>query len=321
MTRGFVGVISAWVALMCGAPELASSEEPAGYLLGLPPGARAIAMSAAQGAIAEDADAGYWNPAALAFIEPNHAASFTYSRLEVFQDLDYPFVFAAYSERIERLQGAVAVSFGYFDLGRRETSFPGPAESFRPYELAPGLAYGGRVTDDFAVGVGFKMYRIDYSPDSDPSYEDNTILFDTGALWRGMDSRLLIGGSIQNLGPDLELGEDGESYPVARNLKLATGARLVDLEAAQLLVACDLNIPLAGEGSPGLMAGGEMRVGDHAAMRIGVRYFDEVPENAQTYDISIGFGVRAKGFVFDYANAPRWAFVPNSHYFTVGARF
>jgi hypothetical protein len=278
-------------------------------------------MSAAQGAIAEDADAGYWNPAALAFIEPNHAASFTYSKLRGFDD--YPFVFAAYSERVEKLHGAVAVSFGYFDFGRIELNFPGE-ESFRPYELSPGVAYGGRVSDALAVGVGFKIYRIDYSRPSDPpeiDYGANTVLFDAGVLWRGMDSRLLIGGTVQNLGPDLELGSMGNSYPAARNLKLAAGARLVDLEMAQLLVACDLNFPLAGEGGPGLAAGGEMRVGDHAAMRIGVRYFDEVPENAQTYDTSIGFGVRAKGFAFDYANAPRWAPAPNSHCFTVGASF
>ena len=299
--------VSVWATLTCTAPELASSEEPVGTLLGLSPGARAIAMGTAQGVVAEDADAGYWNPAALAFIEPEHAASVTYSRFEGFDD--YPFLFGAYSQRIERLRGAVAVSFAYFDYGT-QTSFPPPGESYVPYELASGVAYGGRVTDALAVGVGVTVYRLDYSH-TQQSFDDNTILFDAGVVWRGMDSRLLIGSSVQNLGPDLELGDEGESYPAARNLKLATGARLVDLETAQLLVACDLNIPLAGEdNSPRLMAGGEVRVGKYAAMRIGLRYFgwmfadDDLPSNVQTYDTSIGFGVRVSRFAFDMGMQP-----------------
>ena len=169
MTRRIIRVLAAWVALVCGVPELASSEEPVGALFDLPPGARAIGMGMAQGAVANDADAGYWNPAALAFIEPNHAASFTYSQFNAFEDQKYPFVFAVYSERIERLHGAVAVSFGYVDYGRIQSSFPPPGESFRPYELATEVAYGGRVTEALAVGVGVKMYRLDYARTQRPN--------------------------------------------------------------------------------------------------------------------------------------------------------
>jgi len=194
MTRRLVEVVSAWATLLCGSPDLASSEETAGYLLLYPPGARAIAMGKAQGVVAEDADAGYWNPATLAFIEPNHAASFTYSRLNGEFDASYPYVFAAYSERIERLHGVVAVSFGYLDFGRVETFFPPPGESHRQYELSPGVAYGGRISDALAIGIGFKVYRIDYSSPNDPpdfNTAANTVLFDAGVVWRVMDSRLV----------------------------------------------------------------------------------------------------------------------------------
>jgi hypothetical protein len=300
-------------------PAVALGEEPVGYLLRLPPGARAIGMGMAQGAIAEEPDAGYWNPAALAFIEPEHAATFTYSRLDAFFDLTFPFVYAAYSERIGR-HGAIALNFAYFDLGDIDS-----------YELAPGVSYGGRVTDELAIGVGAKMYRIDSSPANEQpgyNYGANTVLFDIGVLWRGMDSRVHIGGAVQNLGPDLELGSVGSSYPAARNLKLATGARLVDLEAARLTAACDLDIPLAGEdNSPRLMLGGEMRV-DWAALRIGLRYDgwaledQEGLEERDKYATTIGFGVRVRGVNVDYANAP-WDVlsIENSHHITVGVRF
>jgi hypothetical protein len=286
-------------------------------------------MGSAHGAVAEDPDAGYWNPAALAFIEPDHAAAFTYSRLKGIFDTNFPFVYAAYSEHIDAIHGALAVSFGYFDYGEQVDS---SGESYRPHELAPSVAFGGRVSDEFAVGMGIKLYRIDSSsPDDPPDYNfsANTVLFDGGVLWRGMESRLSIGGSIQNLGPDLELGNPGNTAPPARNLKLATGARLVDLESAQLTVACDLNIPLVGEdNSPYLMVGGEMRVGEYAAMRIGLRYDGwaladvESAENEQKYATMIGFGVRVKWLAVDYANAP-WVVLSakNSHHLTVGARF
>ncbi len=286
-------------------------------------------MGMAHGAIAEGPDAGYWNPAALAFIETSHAANVTYSSLKGVFDLDFPFVHAAYAARTSKLEGAVAVSFSYFDLGEGTDTM---GETYTLYELAPAVSYGGRLSDELALGIGLKMYRIDYSnstdePDTD--FTDTTVLFDAGMLWRGVDSRLLLGGSVQNLGPGLELGSDGDSSPPTRNVKLAFGARLVDMAAGQLLTACDLNIPIAGEdNSPRLMAGAEMLVGEHAALRIGFRYDgwflgdDDFADEQQLYATTMGFGVRVKGFVFDYANAPWDVSSPkDSHHITVGAQF
>src|SRR5687767_1756777 len=103
-----------WGILVGLLPGVATGqEEPIGQLLQLPAGARAIGMGNAHGAVADGPDAGYWNPAALAFIEASHSTNVTYSRLKVFLDSDVPFVFGAYAARIERLQGAVSVSFGY----------------------------------------------------------------------------------------------------------------------------------------------------------------------------------------------------------------
>jgi len=329
MTRRPRFALGVFAMLMSCVPGLVFAQESAGLLLQQPPGARAIAMGSAQGAVAEDPDAGYWNPTALGFIEPDHAAAFTYSRLKGVFDINFPFVYAAYSEHIDAIHGALAVSFGYFDYGEQTDS---TGDSYRPHELAPAVALGGRASKELAVGIGVKLYRIDYSSADDPPGYDNsanTLLFDGGVLWRGMDSRLSIGGAIQNLGPDLELGSSGDSSPPARNLKLATGARLVDLESAQLTAACDLNIPLVGEdNSPYLMVGGEMLVGEYAAMRIGLRYDGwalgdvESLENEQKYATMIGFGVRAKWLAIDYANAP-WVVLSskNSHHLTVGARF
>jgi hypothetical protein len=305
-----------------------AGQETAGYLLDLPPGGRAIGMGSAQGAVAEDPDAGYWNPAALAFVEPKHAVAVTYSRLKGIED--FPFVYAAYSASIPELSGTIAVSFAYFDLGEREDQTTG--ESYRPDEMAPAVAYGGRLSDELAVGIGVKMYRINYSsPDAPPDldFTATTVLFDGGILWRGKDSRVLVGGAVQNLGPDLEFGSNGQSEPPARNLKLSLGARLVDLEYARLVVAGDLNTLLVGENNaPRLMVGGEMQVGPYAALRIGLRYDgwfiedNDFTENQQQYATTLGFGVRMKGIAIDYANAP-WSVLSsrNSHHISVGARF
>jgi Type IX secretion system protein PorV len=308
-------------------PRVGIGQEPVGQLLQLPAGARAIGMGMAHGAVADGPDAGYWNPAALAFIEAAHSVNVTYSRLESFLDSNVPFVHAAYAVPTEKLKGALAVSFAYFDFGEATDQF---GDTWRPYELAPAVAYGGRLSDDLAIGLGFKMYRIDYStPNTDPDNEDtdNTFLLDGGFLWRGMESKLLIGGSIQNLGPDLEIGSDPN--PPARNIKLAFGSHLVESVMGKLIAAFDVNIPIAGEDNgPRLMVGGEMRVGEYAAMRIGFRYDgwfiedDEFTDERDQYATAMGFGIRLKGLVFDYANAP-WSVLSleNSHHITLGAQF
>jgi hypothetical protein len=104
MIRRLVAAVSAWMTCMGVLPAVVLGEEPVGQLLGFSPGARAIGMGKAQGAIAEEPDAGYWNPAALAFIEPKHAATATYSMLNSIFDVSSLFMFAAYSERIDRLE-------------------------------------------------------------------------------------------------------------------------------------------------------------------------------------------------------------------------
>jgi hypothetical protein len=315
-----------WLTAIVSTRAFGQDGEPVGYLLDLPPGARAIGMGSAQGAVAEDADAAYWNPAALGFLEPDQAATFTYSRLRGLEN--YPFVHAAYAHSIPKLHGAIAASFAYFDVGE-QTAFP-TDETYRPHELAPGVAFGGQIGEGLAVGIGFKVYQIDFSRPDDESDEGSstTFLFDGGVLWRTQDYRLMVGGTLQNLGPDLELSP-GESNPPARNLKLSLGSHLVDERNARLAVAADLNIPLAGESNaPHLMVGGEMRVGPYAAMRIGLHYDgwviedDEFTENLDQYATTLGFGVRVRGIEVDYANAPWFVLsLRRSHHITVSAHF
>jgi hypothetical protein len=68
-------------------------------------------MGMAHGAVADGPDAGYWNPAALAFIEASQSANVTYSKFVGFSDSNFPFVFASYAARVAKLRGAIAASF------------------------------------------------------------------------------------------------------------------------------------------------------------------------------------------------------------------
>ncbi len=219
---------------------LAQGESAVPFLL-IAPNARADGMGEAGGALADDASAAFWNPAALAFL-PGQEISLTHSNwLPAFQQADLFYDFLAYRNNVESLGGSVFASVTYLSLGEFVITQddPTPLGTFKGYELAVTAGYATRVFDDFGVGI-----NIRYIHSSLANIEvqgqglkgvSSSISFDLATMWRPkslglFEDRLSFGLNLSNLGPKMTYIDAAQADPLPTNLRLGIAAQIIKSE-------------------------------------------------------------------------------------------
>ncbi|MBX2947176.1 MAG: type IX secretion system outer membrane channel protein PorV [Cyclobacteriaceae bacterium] len=122
--------------------------------LTISPDARSAALGDAGAASAPDANAAFWNPAKLVFVDQTYGGSISYTPWlgKIINDMWISYLTGYY--KITREQ-AVALSMKYFDLG--DISFRGtgnePLGDFRPREFSLDLTYSRMLTENLSVGL------------------------------------------------------------------------------------------------------------------------------------------------------------------------
>ena len=121
------------------------------------PGSRAIAMGNSYVAMADDATASYFNPAALAGqskkkIHLSHTAWLP----KLADDLSYEFL--AYSQPVEGW-GNIGFNITFFNLGgQTRTNERGDIiGKFNSYDMALSAAYGAQIGANISAGIGLKF--------------------------------------------------------------------------------------------------------------------------------------------------------------------
>ena len=117
------------------------------------PGARAIAMGESYVAIADDATASYFNPAALAG-QTDRQLSFTHAKwLPAFGFDDMSYEFLAFSQPVEGW-GNIGLNGSLLQLGEQtRTGERGEVlGTFSSYDLAVSAAYGSEIADNMSAG-------------------------------------------------------------------------------------------------------------------------------------------------------------------------
>ncbi|MCR4296542.1 MAG: PorV/PorQ family protein [Elusimicrobia bacterium] len=241
-------------AVLClmGAPAAAagfgasSRGSTAAQFLELGAGARAIAMGEAHSAVADDATALYWNPAALTRIERRSVAVMHAPYLNT----SY-FDYAAYGQRLGK-RAAFGASVRYFSAGRiAQTDEAGnDAGGLSPYDLALSLGFAYELTgalDGYSAGVGAKLIQSRIVGTARTGAVDAGLL--SPAL---LDGRLRLGLTMSNLGGTLRY--DREAQPLPFGAKLGGAYRA----AENLLLSADLGVP--GNDRPFAALGAEYRV-------------------------------------------------------------
>ncbi len=193
------------------------------------PDSRAAGMGNAGVALADNANAIFWNPAGLADQRGTEAALTHSNWLPEFKaGLFYEYLVAKH--HIDGW-GTIGAHLTYLFLGEHEyrDAQNNLLGEFRSYDLAAGISYGFKVGQHLSVGTGL---RVIYSSlanvtvgaqDTNPGVSAG---FDVAALYKtspfslgSIQTRYNFGFNLANMGPKIQYSDSEQSDPIPTNLR------------------------------------------------------------------------------------------------------
>ncbi len=262
-------------------------------------GARAEGMGGAYGAVVDDADSIYWNPAGLARVH-GHSASFMAETLPAGINYEY----LGYGQSIGKWGGVGGAIQYLTQPGIDQTDATGAStgSTFHPNDLAATFGYGYMVhNEDLGIFDGASFGASVKYVQSTITKTADTFALDLGfvsAPFQLFDRDVRLSYGAQNLGGQLKF--QAASDPLPQNLRLGTAVDLTD----SWLLALDVNEPVNNQ--PYAALGTEYRVdfdGGTFAMRAG--FNSRSIGQAGSFDgLSLGLGAKFSSIGFDYAFAP-----------------
>ena len=321
--------LSAGVLAVGVQPAAATPESRAAVLfLLIEPGARASGMGESYVAIADDATASYFNPAALAGQE-SRSLNFTHMKWlpNLADDLSYEFV--AFSQPLPSWGGNVGINAALLDLGEQtRTDERGATQgTFSSYDFSVSAAYGSEISNNLAAGIGLKFIRSNLA-DQGAGIErgkgvGSSFAMDLGLLWHATP-QMNFGGALRNMGPKITFIDASQADPLPQHIVIGVAYDLLDTEFHDMLFSFDVYKPLIAGGSFAsnlvkawgdesfsdefneidLHVGGEYRYGLSAqqdqsflALRAGYSYDDDGELKTPTF----GLGLKYNHFQVDVA--------------------
>ncbi|SVE36704.1 uncharacterized protein METZ01_LOCUS489558, partial [marine metagenome] len=216
-------------------PVAATPESQAAVLfLLIEPGARASGMGESYVAIADDATASYFNPAALSGQERRNL-NFTHMKWlpNLADDLSYEFV--AFSQPVPSWGGNVGINAALLDLGEQtRTDERGNSQgTFSSYDFSVSAAFGSSISDNLAAGIGLKFIRSNLA-DQGAGIErgkgvGSSFAVDLGVLWKATP-QLNLGAALRNMGPKITFIDASQADPLPQHIVLGVAYDLLDTE-------------------------------------------------------------------------------------------
>lgn len=261
-----------------------------GQFLKLGAGARATGMGEAYSAVADEASAIYWNPAALARI-PNFSMTFMHAAL--LADISYEFF--GYGQRLGH-SGVLGLGFQYLSMPAfHETDSSGfeTGTSFNPRDMGVTLAYSFLLGENYSVGISGKHIR------SEIDKAASTFAADFGILATPGGKNLRLSLVVQNLGGKLKF--DQKSDPLPLNMKVGSSFHISE----NWLMGLDASFPR--DNRPYAALGTEYQVNCSPAFGFAGRvgFNSRSLGDVNNFNgISLGAGVNFKTIKLDYAFLP-----------------
>lgn len=169
-------------------------------------GARAAGMGGAFTAVADDAYAASWNPAGLAQISRQQLAV---NHLQFIEKINSEFV--SYVLPINKIGGTLNFSGTYVNFGsieRRDITGAIESGDNDVNAYAATLSYGQAVGERMAIGLTGRILNQNLA-----GTKSSGASGDAGVMIDLVPNRLVLGASIQNLGPKLSVGREEEDLP------------------------------------------------------------------------------------------------------------
>ncbi|MBD3167846.1 MAG: PorV/PorQ family protein [candidate division Zixibacteria bacterium] len=255
----------------------------AAEFLNIGAGSRAIAMGGAYSAIANDPSACYWNPAALTNVK---SVALMLQHNEHYMDLQHEY--AAYGSPIGK-NGALGFSVSYLHMGSimGYDANDAPTREFKVYDIAYGLSYGHKITDNLSLGLGAKNIRQSISDLSASGWA-----FDLGMLYDF--GRWSFSFGAANLGSAIKY--ENESFALPTEYRMGVGYHTLYYP-----VVIGAEYGYSRDGTERMAIGAEYSLMDCFALRSGFR-----PSEANNSDgnLSFGCGLKMWGHSLDYTYLP-----------------
>lgn len=259
--------------------------------LRIEPDSRGAGMGNTGVAVADDANAMFWNPAGLGFQETSEVGITHANWLPEFDaGLFYEYLVGTY--HLEGI-GTFGGNIIFLNLGELEV-IDGQGNEVRvdnTFEMATGLSYGRKLGERFSIGVGSRFIYSKLS-ESDGDIDSGTATtgtFDLAGLYRapsfdlgGTDVSVSAGANLANMG--FHMRYDSVKVAVPTNLRLGYAVTFDFDEYNSLTLANDFNKELISVDSTGANPDpfyqsiftswgsrpGELRPGDEDPTELGV---------------------------------------------------
>lgn len=262
--HALVLVIATVLALCVTSPAQAQPGQAAVPFLRIAPDSRSAGMGNTGVALADNANAMFWNPAGLGYQSDTQLGLTHANWLPEFNaGLFYEYLVGTY-----HVEGAG--TFGghvtFLNLGESERRVgPGPeglVGEFRSYDLALGGSYGVKLLERFSIGTGIRAIYSNLAPTTE-NVESGTAFsaaFDLAGLYRSRpmsiastDVTVSAGFNLANMGPSIKYNRVDEPLPM--NLRFGSAFDINFDEYNSLTITNDFNktlvsVDTTAEGDP-----------------------------------------------------------------------
>ncbi len=245
----FASLVGAFVlGLGLAFPANAQLGESTALFLRIEPDSRSAGMGNAGVAVADNANAIFWNPAGLAF-QRNTQVGITHANWlpEFDAGLFYEYLVGTY--HVDGV-GTFGGSVTYMNLGEIERRDPdgNSLGTFSSYELAVGVSYGYQVSERLGLGTSLRAIysKLSESTDEIDSGTASSVAGDLSVLYRtapfslgGSKTTLSTGVNLANMGGRMKYDEIKQPLPM--NLRLGYALTIDFDEYNSLTFANDFN--------------------------------------------------------------------------------
>lgn len=274
-TRYLAGpALALCVGALTGPVEATPESRAAATFLLFQPSARSAGMGDAYVAIANDANATFFNPAALVTIgsakrSANDASARADDQIRSLSTTFYKPVpslandiftsFGSYTQPVHGL-GNFGISLIYTSLGTQFRTGEQGEElgEFTSFGVAFGVSYGAYVTKSISLGLTTKLIHENLAAQGaggeQGSGTGTSFAADLGFLWRPSD-RLSVGWALRNIGPNITFIDADQSDPLPQNFTIGFGYKALQRKKYEFLFTTDIYKPLPNEGFNSFITG------------------------------------------------------------------
>ncbi len=273
-------------------------------------GARPVAMGGSFVAVANDANAIYWNPAGLSEIKVRQIAT-TYQSW--FEGINYTYLSYIQPLRDTSIDyGTIGISIAYLNTGNipktdidADDNIIEQGDCFGAFDTYLILSYGGRIRN-LLLGSNVKFIKQKIEEETASTYA-----LDGGILYIPSDN-LRFGLAIQNIGGTIKFVDESDPLPV--NIKAGITYRF----DSNSLLSLDTNFPLECN-QPNFHLGVEHPLSNLFVFRGGYKT-DTISDLDALSGLSLGLGFKWNRYHIDYAWVP-YGNLGQTHYISFLLKF